>query len=178
MFSMPWKCYLTVGIIALLAGCGTPASQGGESATSSLPAATPNTTATGSSPAGDSSSTPPAATPASATTPGTPSQAPVQGGSGIRGRTVIGPICPVQRADQPCPPKPYAAKINVIGSGNQPVTQAQADAQGQFRIDLPAGTYTLVPLSPGLYPRAAQQTVTVSSSGYISVTINYDSGIR
>jgi len=32
------------------------------------------------------------------------------GSSGIRGTVTIGPMCPVERADSPCPPTPYAAK--------------------------------------------------------------------
>ncbi|MBA3945008.1 MAG: carboxypeptidase regulatory-like domain-containing protein [Herpetosiphonaceae bacterium] len=169
MFIRPWKYYLSVAVVALLTSCGTPVATGGDSTPSSSTLGTSSTTAT--DPASNT-------TTPSTTVSDQPSSAPAQGGSGIEGRTVIGPVCPVARANQPCPPQPYPAKINVMGTGSQPITQAQSDTQGQFRIDLPAGTYTLMPLSPGIYPRAAPQTVTVGASGYISVTIAYDSGIR
>ncbi len=166
MLARPWNYYLSVAVVALLTGCGAPATGGGDSAPSAA-AASPTARDPTSSTA-----------PPTATTSEPARTAATQGGSGIEGQTVIGPVCPVARANQPCPPRPYPAKINVMGSGNQQITQAQSDAQGQFRIDLPAGTYTLMPLSPGIYPRAAPQTVTVQASGYISVTIDYDSGIR
>ncbi len=169
MFIRQWTYYLSVGAVALLTACGSPAVTGGDSAPLSPAAAPSSNTSTDQALA---TTTP------SATVSQVASSTVAHGGSGIEGRTVIGPLCPVARANHPCPPQPYPAKINVMGSVSQQVAQAQSDTQGQFRIDLPPGTYILMPVSPGIYPRAAPQTVTVLTSGYISVTIAYDSGIR
>jgi hypothetical protein len=82
------------------------------------------------------------------------------------------------RADQPCPDKPYQATIIVLNQGGGEVRRFQTDAEGRFRIELPPGTYTLVPQSPGKLPRAGEQTVMVTSGQFTAVTITFDSGIR
>lgn len=92
----------------------------------------------------------------------------------------IGPTCPVQRIDQPCPNRPFAGEVSVRdGSGSQ-VGDVHADAAGHFRVDLAPGTYQLVPVSlhPGVPPIGKPQTVTVVSGQYTYVTIEFDSGIR
>ncbi len=232
-FTISWKSYLTLGLLAWLTACGVAApASGSETAPASTPVATLSTptSTTVSSPAATASSLPtpsilptfsatplstltpitapspssqpalppipsPSPTTQSLPSPSTPPSTPVRGpgtslptpssppsartGSGIEGRTVIGPVCPVARANQPCPDRPYPATVTILGVGDRPVAQAHSDAHGQFRVDLPAGTYTLVPLSPDKYPRPPQpQSVTVAATGYVSVTLTYDSGIR
>ena len=98
--------------------------------------------------------------------------------SGIEGAVTIGPTCPVQRIDSPCPDRPYEATIVVLDSGRHLVAEARSDAQGTFRVPLPPGTYTLSPQSLAALPYAAEQTVTVSPGRFASVHIQFDSGIR
>ncbi len=105
---------------------------------------------------------------------GTPTAAP----SGIEGQALIGPTCPVQRQDSPCPDQPYQASIQVLGADRELVLEFQTDAQGSFRVELEPGTYTLVPLSPGVLPRAEEQVVQVEAGRFTEVIIQYDSGIR
>ncbi len=98
--------------------------------------------------------------------------------SGIEGQATIGPTCPVQHQDSPCPDQPYQASIRVLGANRELVLEFQTDTQGFFRVELEPGTYTLVPLSPGVYPRAPEQVVTVVEGQFTEVLIQYDSGIR
>jgi len=101
-----------------------------------------------------------------------------QGASGIEGQTLIGPTCPVERLDSPCPDKPYQATLVVLNQSGTEVKRFDTNADGLFRVELPPGTYTLAPQSPGRLPRAGQQAVQVTSGQFTSITITYDSGIR
>ena len=112
-------------------------------------------------------------TPAAAT-----ATVPPNGDTGIEGMVTIGPTCPVERIDSPCPDRPYEATIVVLDSGRHLVAEARSDAQGTFRVPLPPGTYTLSPQSLAALPYAAEQTVTVSPGRFASVHIQFDSGIR
>jgi hypothetical protein len=91
---------------------------------------------------------------------------------------LIGPMCPVVQADTPCPDQPYQAAISVQSESGLPVTRFESDAQGNFKVDLKPGTYTLVPESPDGFTHAPEQVVTVTANVYTRVTVTYDSGIR
>jgi len=102
------------------------------------------------------------------------------GSSGIRGTVTIGPTCPVERADSPCPPTPYAAKITVSKAGDVVATATTA-ADGRFQISLEPGTYTIdaVPVNAdGIARMQPMRPVTVTAGAFTGVTISFDSGIR
>ena len=105
---------------------------------------------------------------------------PPQPGTGIQGVVQVGPTCPVERIDSPCPPHPLAATIVVRDASGAEVTRFHSGADGRFRVDLRPGTYTLVGLSigSGMLPRPIPTSVTVTSGTYTSVNVEYDSGIR
>ncbi|HEV3127928.1 MAG TPA: carboxypeptidase-like regulatory domain-containing protein [Solirubrobacteraceae bacterium] len=104
--------------------------------------------------------------------------------SGIAGRVVAGPTCPVERVppDPQCAPRPLAAPLRVRradGSGSGRVVHSSAD--GRFRVPLVPGRYTIVPLAPNgsPFPRPPRPiTLTVRAGRYSRVTITYDTGIR
>jgi hypothetical protein len=100
--------------------------------------------------------------------------------SGIVGTVTEGPICPgpVHVGNNPCPNRPYQASITILDEHNHQVAQIQTNADGYFKLALPAGTYILHPISGNPLPRAADQTVTVNSGQYTQVAIVYDTGIR
>jgi hypothetical protein len=98
--------------------------------------------------------------------------------SGLQGQVLIGPMCPVVQQGTPCPDQPYAAAITVRDSAGREVTTFQSDAQGNFKVNLNPGAYTLVPVSPDGFTHAAEQVVDVIKNQYLVVTITYDSGIR
>lgn len=98
--------------------------------------------------------------------------------SGIRGRVMIGPTCPVQRVGQPCV-RPYRVKIAIR---SQPTSRLAAtvrsSANGRFTVALAPGRYLLVPQTGRPYPRSSPQAATVRPNRYTSVVISYDTGIR
>ena len=95
----------------------------------------------------------------------------------IEGQVSIGPVRSVQRKGEPSQ-RPYQARIAVLDLAGREVAVVDSDAEGKFRVALPPGTYVLRPESPGLYPRAPEQRVTVGSNSVSRVEIVYDSGKR
>lgn len=97
------------------------------------------------------------------------------------GLVQIGPNCPVEQSERPCPDKPFAASIAVmLAADERPVLTVRSDQDGQFQVELPPATYRLAPQAPnpGAPPYAEPQTVTVEEGKYMSIVIKYDSGIR
>lgn len=100
------------------------------------------------------------------------------GNSGIEGRVLIGPICPVVQEGQECPDQPYQATLTVNSPTGERIAQVQSDGNGQFRIPLAPGEYILHPESPNALPFASEQTVRVEEGQFTQVIVSYDSGIR
>jgi hypothetical protein len=100
--------------------------------------------------------------------------------SGIQGQVTIGPTCPVERIDDPCPDLPLAATLLVQDVFGNDLLTVQSGEDGFFSVSLEPGQYTLVPLSPspGAPPYAAPQVVSVLPGGYTFVVVSYDSVIR
>jgi hypothetical protein len=178
-------------LAAILVGCGTEPG----SVSTSVPPSPTQAEQTQSTPPAVITSAPQSAstseplrsiTPVPATSqprPASPTPLPTlppapQGASGIEGQTLIGPTCPVERPDSSCADKPYHATIVVLNQNGTEVKRFDTNADGLFRVELPPGTYTLAPQSPGRLPRAEMQTVQVTSGQFTSITITYDSGIR
>ncbi len=98
-------------------------------------------------------------------------------GSGVRGIVLIGPTCPVERADQPCPDLPFELRIRVLRA-HLLVARTRSGPDGHFRVALPPGLYVLAPvLGPGP-PSAPPVAVRVRPHRFAFVTIRVDSGIR
>ena len=102
------------------------------------------------------------------------------GTTGIRGSVVLGPTCPVELANSPCPPAPYAARITVKQGGDA-IASYDTSPGGTFHIQLAPGTYTVEaePLEENPIARMDPlPPVDVPSEGYAEITISFDSGIR
>ncbi len=100
--------------------------------------------------------------------------------SGISGLVLIGPICPVEREDMPCPDQPFVAKISFLDDASRLVRSVTSDTLGRFHTELLPGSYVLQPQSPnpGAPPFADEQTVSVEPAAFTEVLVQYDSGIR
>jgi len=102
--------------------------------------------------------------------------------SGIEGQVLLGPQCPVVQEGTPCPDEPYQATIDVWNAGrSRKVTTFTTDDQGRFRVPLPPGDYYIDPQpeDPGRpLPAPIPQDVTVLPDRFVSITIQYDTGIR
>ena len=100
--------------------------------------------------------------------------------TGIDGTVTLGPNCPVVRADQPCPDKPYEATLVVRNAAGVVVARVQSNSAGRFSVDVPAGKYVIDPLAPGpgRYPVAGPVDVTVPAAARASAIVSFDTGIR
>jgi len=101
--------------------------------------------------------------------------------SGVAGRVLLGPQCPVEQAGRPCPDKPVAAEVQVFSAGSDElVTSSDSGENGRFRIDLEPGSYELLPVvsESGGLPYGTRTHVTVEAGEYRRVTLSLDSGIR
>ena len=101
----------------------------------------------------------------------------------LQGKVTIGPNCPVETEDDPClaDPSVYAShKLLIIGGSGNTVQEVSMDDSGNYRTELPPGTYTVdfVPhdigrpgsfLPPRTEIRAGETTI---------LNINIDTGIR
>jgi hypothetical protein len=100
--------------------------------------------------------------------------------SGIEGLVTLGPVCPVQSTLLPCPDRPYQATLVFLDAQAREVTRTTSGADGRYRVALPTGRYTVLPLAPGSgpYPRASAVDATVVAGFVTIVNIAYDTGIR
>jgi hypothetical protein len=100
------------------------------------------------------------------------------GGSGIRGRVLYGPTCPVARPGQSCT-RPFQAWVSVrLARSGLLVTRVRSSVEGYFSVRLRAGEYVLLGQTGRPFPTSERQTVTVRPGRYTSVTVRFDSGIR
>ena len=105
---------------------------------------------------------------------------PVPTDSGITGKVMLGPICPVMVEGQECPDQPYQATITVKDLNGREIVQFQTDEEGNFTVPLAPGEYILHPETPQgkPLPFSNEQRFTVLPGEYTSLIVQYDSGIR
>jgi hypothetical protein len=123
-----------------------------------------------------SSSSTAASTTVSSATSSLPPPAP--SGTGAYGYVTAGPTCPVERPDQPCPPRPVIAEVDARDTAGTLVAKGQSDAAGRYSLSLPAGSYTLT-ISTGMaFPRCPAVHVTVGVGARTRADVSCDTGIR
>lgn len=103
--------------------------------------------------------------------------------SGVSGRVVVSPTCPVERIppDPACAPKGYATNIQIVRRDRPQGIMYKTiatDADGNFSIPLVPGAYTLTPQGGAMLPRCSPTPVDVATGTITSVTLMCDSGIR
>lgn len=104
--------------------------------------------------------------------------------SGLSGRVLAGPTCPVERVPpQPgCAPRPLTAVLRIRRLGSRAAARSvRSQSDGRFRVRLSPGAYTVqaLPLvgSPFLRPPSPLR-VQVRPGRFTVITITYDTGIR
>jgi hypothetical protein len=102
------------------------------------------------------------------------------GRSGIAVRTVVDAGCPVQRAGSPCPVLPVVARVVVLDANNAVAARAMSGRDGEIRISLRPGRYTISAERPDatINPRTRPKTVTVPHGVFVAVKLQFDSGVR
>jgi len=101
----------------------------------------------------------------------------------LSGIVTIGPICPVQRDDTPCPtpPSAYAArKILVMDEqATKILFTVDIDSQGLYVIDLAPAKYR-IDLKPNGIDRATElpAVVEIHANSVTTLNVNIDTGLR
>ena len=109
---------------------------------------------------------------------------PTTGGPYLVGRVTASPTCPVMRnpPDPACAPRPVAgAVIAVTSTAGAAAVTAVTDADGVYRLSVPAGSYTVTPQPvEGLMETAAPAPASVPDGAGASVRVDFsfDTGIR
>ena len=104
--------------------------------------------------------------------------------SGLSGRVVAGPSCPVERLppEPGCAPRPLVATLRIGPLGNPAAARRVSSRRdGRFRVILPPGTYTVqaLPRTGSSFPRPPlPRRVRIRSGHFTAITITYDTGIR
>jgi hypothetical protein len=100
--------------------------------------------------------------------------------SGIRGRALLGPTCPVVTEDMPCPPEHYEGEIRVLAAGSREVVATvRSGEDGRFEVLLEPGDYVLQGVSPPSgFPFAKALDVTVRPHAFARANVAFDTGIR
>lgn len=100
--------------------------------------------------------------------------------SGIAGRVIAFPSCPVLVETSPCPTKGVHTTVSIESEDGEELTHVRTEADGTFRVDLEPGHYLLgaqPPLSdPHLVPRPA--SADVEPGAYVRVTVILDTRLR
>ena len=102
------------------------------------------------------------------------------GDSGIRGTVLLGPTCPVETLESPCPDRPLAdVEIRVLQGGDV-VATVRSDGKGRFAVALDPGRYEVQAVveegGPGM--SAKPIGVLVTNGVFNEVNVPVDSGIR
>lgn len=103
---------------------------------------------------------------------------PVTGHSGVvTGFVLTGPVCPVERVGQECPPRPVSGAAVVAMDGDAARGSTQTESTGAFHLTLPDGRYVLRATNIGGYASTATELVVISDTP-VHVTLVVDTGIR
>jgi len=102
------------------------------------------------------------------------------GDSGVRGTVLLGPTCPVETMESPCPDRPLADVQVQVLQGGDVVATVRSDGDGRFTVALEPGDYVLQAVveqgGPGMSAKPVD--VTVTSGTFVEVNVPVDSGIR
>jgi hypothetical protein len=102
----------------------------------------------------------------------------------LNGLMTIGPICPVEHADNPCKPtaEMFAErKISVFAADKKTlITTVTPGSTGSFTVLLPAGTYYINMEKSSVVGsvKGLPTTVTIKAGGVILLSVDVDTGIR
>ena len=100
------------------------------------------------------------------------------GGSGVRGRALAGPQCPVEMAESPCPDLPWEGTVVATETESGETFTTSTDADGRFELSLAPGTYDVTIDAASTPPTAEPQRVTVEDGSFAEIEVFVDTGIR
>ena len=101
--------------------------------------------------------------------------------SGVTGVSVLAASCPETPQTQECPDRPIPAHLTVTrANSGEVVASTDTNPDGNFRIPLAPGTYTVTPtnMSAAPMPSAYPISFEVREREFTTITVRFDSGIR
>ena len=101
----------------------------------------------------------------------------------IKGEVTVGPICPVERLDSPCPvpAEAYTSREVILyaADGTTVVQRMHFNADGAYQFVVPAGNYVLDTPRQGIGgSKDLPKNLTVKSGETINFDFSIDTGIR
>ena len=97
---------------------------------------------------------------------------------GVVGVVLAGPTCPVETADDPCPPRPVDAAIDAHDVEGDVLASTRTDAAGRYSLTLAPGSYTVVASTGAGLPMCQPVTIIVTPGPPVRADISCDTGIR
>ncbi|MDO8562941.1 MAG: hypothetical protein Q7S25_03750 [Candidatus Limnocylindria bacterium] len=99
---------------------------------------------------------------------------------GIEGRVLAGPTCPVQRIppDPGCADRPIAIALEVVSGSGSVVARTESGSDGVFRIAVAPGRYTVRSGAGRPLPALRPTPVEVPATGWVTLELQADTGIR
>lgn len=103
--------------------------------------------------------------------------------SGIQGRVLLGPTCPVMRdpPDRECDDRVFETSLALTtADGTKVIKLFNSDVNGAFRISVAPGLYRIgsTPGGPAMPSCSKSEAVEVKVNSYTETTVYCDSGIR
>lgn len=100
--------------------------------------------------------------------------------SGIKGKVLIGPLCPVVKIGEECPDKPYATRLAITTSDQmKTIKEFISDENGKFNIEVPPGEYAIYSaVAANVLPYCNSDIIKVNKNSYTDITVHCDTGIR
>lgn len=100
--------------------------------------------------------------------------------SGISGHTSLSAGCEETIESTPCGEVPLPARIRIVDALGATVRETTSNGRGEFREELPPGTYELhaVNLTGTPLPSALPEHVVVGTGAFTEVNVRFDSGVR
>ncbi len=99
----------------------------------------------------------------------------------VKGTVTVGPLCPVERADRPCPvpPETYTSRNVLVYEADQTTmkTKRALSTTGSYSISLSPGTYW-VQIDPAGIGEGEKKQVSVTAGNTVTTDFDIDTGIR
>jgi hypothetical protein len=96
----------------------------------------------------------------------------------VVGEVLAAPVCPVQRAEVPCRPRPVPnAKVELLRKGASLAT-TRTDARGAFRLSATQGAAVVRATNVGGYRSRAAKRIRLGGGHTVHVKLLLDTGIR
>lgn len=98
----------------------------------------------------------------------------------LEGSVTKGPLAPMVRPGMPSASGISGAHIDIATADGGPVTSVETDSAGNFKLDLPAGTYkvTMPSLYGAMFSKDLPATVIIVPGEEKRLDIHLDTGIR